>query len=99
MTRRTSRPTRKKDQPAFLNRRDELRDNFHLVDKPPDKLTSVNEGDAAQADQRAPAVGVLLREGEGVRVWKLSQHGDIKDLSVVPMPMNLYSGISTHGPD
>jgi hypothetical protein len=36
-----------------LNRRDDLRDNFHLV---------VNEGDAAQADWRLTAVGILLRE-------------------------------------
>jgi hypothetical protein len=35
---------------APLNRRDELRDDFDLIDKPPDKMARVNEGDAAQAD-------------------------------------------------
>jgi hypothetical protein len=35
---------------APLNRRDELRNNFDLIDKPPDKMVRVNEGDAAQAD-------------------------------------------------
>jgi hypothetical protein len=35
---------------APLNRREELRDNFDLIDKPSDKMARVNEGDTAQAD-------------------------------------------------
>ena len=47
---------------APLNRRDELRDNLHFVVKPRVRVAMVNEGDAAETDWCAPAVGILLRE-------------------------------------
>jgi hypothetical protein len=52
---------------APLNRRDELRDNFDLIDKPFDKMARINEGDAAQADSLPQRVGAFAE----ALMWRL----------------------------